>query len=234
MTTIRLIFLLFLASTTALVGAPKVVAKQTEADWRDARYEKVKFGSFVSGHIATPKGGTHKGIAIRVGEKGEGTMVFDTDLCTWRAGWTGGFLKTDPTRYGLIRPLKPDGQILFANPPTPGVANVKGSFGDSRRPKYGPLPEEWVRFKGLHVNGSDVVVQYEVGGARIYERTYLYGDEQNSIMWRRLLVKGNKRRIQIPVPFCNSFIVVQKSRNKPDREVRQPPPPPRFPRQSQP
>ena len=114
MTTIRLISFLFLGSMTVLVGAPKEIVKQTETDWRDARYEKVKFGSFVSGHIATPKGGTHKGIAIRVGNKNDGTMVFDTDLCAWRTGWTGGFLKTDPTRYGLIRALKPQGNIVYS------------------------------------------------------------------------------------------------------------------------
>ena len=85
------IFLLLLGSTVTHAAAPKEVAKQTEGDWRDGRYSKMTFGSFVSGHIATPKGSTHKGIAIRVGEKGEGTMVFDTDLCTWRAGWIGGF-----------------------------------------------------------------------------------------------------------------------------------------------
>ena len=73
----KVIYFIKLLTVTALVSAaPKEVAKQEEADWRDGRYEKVKFGPFVSGHIATPKGSTHKGIAIRVGEKGEGTMVF--------------------------------------------------------------------------------------------------------------------------------------------------------------
>ena len=61
--------------------------RQTDADWMDDRYAKTKFGPFVSGHIATPKGNTHKGIAVAVGANGAGTMVFDTDLCVWRAGW---------------------------------------------------------------------------------------------------------------------------------------------------
>ena len=73
-----------------LAAAPKKIAEQKESDWVDARYAKVTFGPFVSGNIATPKGGSNKGIAIRVGDKGEGTIVFDTDLCAWRAGWTGG------------------------------------------------------------------------------------------------------------------------------------------------
>ena len=190
-------FIILLAVASIVSAAPKEVAKQKEADWRDGRYANIKFGPFVSGHIATPKGGTHKGVAIRVGEKSENTMVFDTDLCSWRAGWTGGFLKTDPTRYGLIRALKPEGAIVFANSPAPGVADSKGSFADPRSPKYGPLSRNWVRFKGLYVNGGGVVVQYEAGGASVYERVYLGGDEKNSIMSRRILVKGNKRGAQI-------------------------------------
>ncbi|SVC97456.1 uncharacterized protein METZ01_LOCUS350310, partial [marine metagenome] len=133
MTTTLFIFLLLLCSTVTHAAAPKEVAKQTEGDWRDGRYSKVTFGPFVSGHIATPKGSTHKGIAIRVGEKGEGTMVFDTDLCAWRAGWTDGFLKTDPTRYGLIRALKPEGNVVFGRSPLPGGAKLF-SFRDPRSP----------------------------------------------------------------------------------------------------
>ena len=147
------------ASLSILSAAPKDIPKQKESDWVDARYAKVKFGPFVSGHIATPKGSTHKGIAIRVGDKGEGTMVFDTDLCTWRAGWTGGFLKTDPARYGLIRALKPDGQMVFANPPISGVADAQGSFADSRKVKHGPLPKGQVRYRGLYVGGNRIVVR---------------------------------------------------------------------------
>jgi len=171
--------LLTFALAVTIAAAPKDIPKQIEKDWVDARYAKVKFGPFVSGHIATPKGATHKGIAIRVGEQGEGTMVFDTDLCTWRAGWTGGFLKTDPARYGLIRALKPDGKILFANPPTPGVANAQGSFADPRKPKFGPLPKDWVRYRGLHLTKQGVVLEYKIGNTTVRELTYL---ESNSGM----------------------------------------------------
>jgi len=183
MTTIRLISLLFLASTIALVGAPKEIAKQKEADWRDARYEKVKFGSFVSGHIATPKGATHKGIAIRVGNKNGGTMVFDTDLCAWRTGWTGGFLKTDPTRYGLIRALKPQGNVVYSRSPMPGGAK-NFSFRDPRSTKHGPLPRDWMKYLGAHVNGQRVVLEYSLGKARILDSPWFV--EGKGVMTREI------------------------------------------------
>ena len=134
-----------------LLAAPKEIAKQKEADWSDGRYANVSFGPFASGNIATPRGGTHKGIAIRVGEKGESAMVFDTDLCAWRAGWTGGFLQTDPTRYGLIRALKPNGDILYSRSPMPGGARFF-SFRDPRSPKHGPMPQDWMQYLGVLFN----------------------------------------------------------------------------------
>ena len=177
--------LTLLALAPILTAAPKDIPKQKESDWVDARYAKVKFGPFVSGHIATPKGSTHKGIAIRVGDKGEGTMVFDTDLCTWRAGWTGGFIKTDPARYGLIRALNPDGKIEFANAPAMGVADAKGSFVDSRNPKNGPLSEGSARYKGLFVHGQRVVVRYDVNDLQIYDSPWLAENADGKIQFSR-------------------------------------------------
>jgi len=181
---------LFCLTSAILAAAPKEVPKQGEGDWVDARYAKVKFGPFVSGHIATPKGGTYKGIAIRVGEKGEGTMVFDTDLCIWRAGWTGGFLKTDPARYGLIRALKPDGKILFANPPTPGV-DLSGFsvFKDLRNPKFGPLPKGSVRFQGLSVVGNRVLVRYRIGETEVTEMPWGFVEGDTVFLTRTIQIK---------------------------------------------
>jgi len=186
MKTIPLLILLALAPI--LTAAPKDIPKQKESDWVDARYAKVKFGPFVSGHIATPKGSTHKGIAIRVGEKGEGTMVFDTDLCTWRAGWTGGFVKTDPARYGLIRALKPDGKIIFAKSPLPGVADGDGSWNDPRKVKHGPMPRDHARFKGIHINGNHTLVRYDVGETQIYDSPRLRLHPDGTVQFMRYLL----------------------------------------------
>ena len=188
MTTIRLISFLFLGSMTVLVGAPKDIPQQGERDWVDARYAKVKFGPFVSGHIATAKGSTHKGIAIRVGDKGEGTIVFDTDLCTWRAGWTGGFLKTGPARYGLINPLYPHGKSLFANPATPGVADAKGSFADPRKVKHGPLPQAYARYKGLYVGGNRIVVRYDLGETEIFDSPWMNKGQDGTDPFNRTII----------------------------------------------
>ena len=192
------LLMLCLIPAVLIAAPPKEVSKQGEGDWVDARYAKVKFGPFVSGHIATPKGGTHKGIAIRVGEKGEGTMVFDTDLCTWRAGWTGGFLKTDPARYGLIRALKPDGKIVFANPATPGVADTKGSFADPRKVKHGPLPQAYARYKGLYVGGNRIVVRYDLGETEIFDSPWMNkGQDGTDQFNRKIIIKHGSKNWKV-------------------------------------
>ncbi len=162
--------------------------RQTDADWIDDRYAKTKFGPFVSGHIATPKGSTHKGIAVAVGAKGEGTMVFDTDLCVWRAGWTGGFLKPHPRRYGLINPLTPDGTMVFSSPASPRVANEVGSFTDPRNPKNGPLPRGHVRYKGIYLAGDRAVFRYDVGKAEIYDAPWIRAGADGSLQFERVVM----------------------------------------------
>ena len=162
--------------------------RQTDADWMDDRYAKTKFGPFVSGHIATPKGSTHKGIAVAVGAKGEGTMVFDTDLCVWRAGWTGGFLKPHPRRYGLINPLTPDGTMVFSSPASPGVANEVGSFTDPRNPKNGPLPRGHVRYKGIYLAGDRVVLRYDLGKTEIYDAPWIRAGADGSLQFERVVM----------------------------------------------
>ena len=180
-----------------LAAAPKKIAEQKESDWMDARYAKVTFGPFVSGNIATPKGGSNKGIAIRVGDKGEGTIVFDTDLCAWRAGWTGGFLKTDPARYGLNRALKPDGKILFANQRKLGVANDQGTFEDPRNPKHGPLPKGHARYRGLYVNGDRVVVRYDIGETQIHDSPWLRKGADGEVRFHRdLKIERGSKAVQ--------------------------------------
>jgi len=99
-------------------------------------------------------------------------MVFDTDLCAWRAGWVEGFLLTDPTRYGLIRALKPEGKVLFSRSRMPGAAK-HFSFRDPREPKYGPLPQDWAKYLGIHVNGKRVVLEYSVGKTKILDSPWL-------------------------------------------------------------
>ena len=71
-------------------------------------------GPFLAGTLSTGKGLTLKGLAIRVGERGQAAVCFDTARLRMSAGWTGDFLQFEPRRFGLIRPPQAAGELFFA------------------------------------------------------------------------------------------------------------------------
>ena len=86
-------------------AAGKEPATQAEKDWVDSRWQQMDVGSFLSSSLNTPVGWVAKGLSIRVGEKGEASVCYDTGSPSMRAAWTGGFLKFSAGRFGLSGPL---------------------------------------------------------------------------------------------------------------------------------
>src|SRR6185369_10795599 len=141
----------FLSVATVSFAAQKEVGEQKEADWIDARWNYTELGNFHSSLLQFPNGTVAKGLSIRVGDKGEAAVAYDTATTTLRAGWAGGFLTFDGKRYGLLNPPQPAGDLRFVSPAVPAWA---GS------------PVKW---NGLHVHGPRVVLDYNVGDVRVLE-----------------------------------------------------------------
>ena len=149
------------------------------------------YGPFLSGTIesAYPAGGNYalKGLAIRVGDKKQAAVSFDTELLRYSVGWTGDYLELGYGRDGLEGHPKPKGtpkfgtkgtSIGWANPAT-GAFGVKGDDGklNDPRPKAtgtnrpeGPLPLDWAKYKGVYVDGYKTILHYTVGDADILEQ----------------------------------------------------------------
>jgi glucose/arabinose dehydrogenase len=115
----------------------------------DARWNSTEVGRFLSAVLPLPNGTVAKGLAIRVGAGGEATVAYDMATASCRASWPG-FLKFDGVRYGLMGAPKPAGEMSFV------------SANDS-------LWSAPVRWRGLHVNGPRVVLDYDVGATRVLE-----------------------------------------------------------------
>src|SRR4030095_15008303 len=73
-------------------SAGRDVASQEEKDWIDNRWSRTEVGQFLASLVDVPGGTVAKGLSIKVGERDEGTVCFDTANLSWRAAWTGGFL----------------------------------------------------------------------------------------------------------------------------------------------
>jgi hypothetical protein len=149
-------------------GASEDATRQTEADWVDDRWQRTEMGRFLGATLETPRRKTPKGIAIKLGERDEAAVCFDTDLLRYSAGWTGGFVQTQARRYGLMVAPKPAGTVQFTTAAAPGWAR-DGSFADPRTNGFGPLPRDWARYRGLHLSGARVVLSYTVGGAKVLD-----------------------------------------------------------------
>ena len=144
----------------------------------EERYETMDYGRFLTASIKAPAPGgdnnAMKGIAIRLGERGDSAICFDQDLLRVSAGWTGKFLHLMGTPYDGSHGSWPEtaGEQRFGTRPGPGWARGD-DLKDPRSEPFGSLPADWARFKGLYQSGDRVVLAYTVGGTRVLESPWV-------------------------------------------------------------
>ena len=148
--------------------------------WKKMNYGPVQFWTIqvAGGNIA------YKGIAVRLDEgpggiaRGNKWMLYDHDTMRVAAAWEGNgyidwrgiaFDQSHGSHASLV------GNKAFENPVGPGVGRPSdGSFEDPRflgrdgKP-YGPLPRDWVHYKGLYLHGNRAVIRYTIGSTEIRE-----------------------------------------------------------------
>ncbi|MEY4692289.1 MAG: hypothetical protein RIT19_2614 [Verrucomicrobiota bacterium] len=124
---------------------------QAEKDWVDNRWQRTDIGPFLASSVRLPDGSSVvRGLTVRVGP--EASVLYDLAQGSVRAVWTGGFLKFDATRFGLIGTPVPDGRMAWTS--------------DPQRPEKALVP----RFLGQHVTPAGLVLDWQVGGVLIRER----------------------------------------------------------------
>lgn len=125
--------------------------RQGEKDWVDGRWQQTDMGPWLASSLSTPGGIVARGLSIRLGDEGGAALCFDTAGLSVRGGWTGGLLKPDAARYGLLKPIKPDGPWAFHAP--------RGAAWNTTN----------LQWEGYSVNGSRVVLRYRVSGTSVRE-----------------------------------------------------------------
>jgi len=134
-----------------------------------------------------------KGINVRLDpgqggvSKGQAWMVYDEDTMRVAAAYTGdsfvdwrgiAFDGSHGTHTSI------SGDVAFEMPDAPAWQHPeKQSWEDERITgrdgrRFGPLPRDWVHYKGLYYHGEKVVVQYTVGENNFLEHPSVldYGD----------------------------------------------------------
>ncbi len=173
-----------LAARLTSVGEPAISGRepgsQGEKDWVDNRWQDTDVGPFLASNLRLPDGSViAKALTIRVGERGEGAVVYDTETCTLRAAWTGGFLKFDAGRFGLI------------GMPTIAGATAFTSLGENQ-PHSGTR-----RFIGLHRGQGGPVLEYTLNGVRVLERVDSLQSPVGPVFRRSLWVGPRRERLTL-------------------------------------
>jgi hypothetical protein len=143
------------ASSAQSAGEPPASGRepgvQAEKDWVDNRWQRSEVGPFLASSVRLPDGSSVvRGLTVRLGH--QGSVLYDLAQGSVRAVWSGGFLKFDATRFGLIGTPVPEGTVLWV--------------GDGQRPEKAAVP----RFLGQHHTPSGVVLDWEVQGVLVRER----------------------------------------------------------------
>lgn len=188
-------------------GEAAVGFKWTEQDSVDNRLQQMDVGQFYSATIWTPKEMTLKGIAVRIGEKSEASILFDTELLRVVCGWTGEFLEFNPARYGIIGPPKVGKDIAFHSPRQPGWSR-EGQFNDPRPKPFGPLPREWAKYRGLHLHGDRVVFEYTVGLQQIVvlESPWIETIDGEKVFSRELEIAASDTELELLLTSAGELV----------------------------
>jgi hypothetical protein len=174
--------------------ATRPAAKNPAGPKPPPRHQQIDHGPFVTATIPTqwPEGGiVNKAVAVRLKEwtapgtvSPVGGVLFDTDTCTTVAGWSTSTgwkpskaayveFSKDWTSVRDARSVKLTGTQVFGTKGGPGWAKPGAGGGeawkDPRPAGFGPLPRDWVKYRGLYRAGDEVVFSYSVGQRDVLE-----------------------------------------------------------------
>ncbi|MEX2214658.1 MAG: DUF6797 domain-containing protein [Phycisphaeraceae bacterium] len=188
---IALLFLAFVAP----VGAQN--KPKSDARWMNSQLGPTFASTFQ--FKAKGRNGVAKGLAIRIGDKGEAAVLFDTDTASYAAGWVGDFVVIKAGRDALLDNDAPGEQNLaWSTPSGPGWA--KGNDWSDPRPRaHGPLPRDHTKFKGHWMHGDRVVLHYTVGGVDVIESPWAAPVEKTTQFIRSFEIAPSKEKMVLLV-----------------------------------
>jgi hypothetical protein len=172
--------------------------RATDVDWVDGRLRQMDTGPTFNATMRYQHGWrpvtVYKGTAIRIGDKGEGGVIFDRNQLGLAAGWTGGWLNHSDRRFGLLNTPTPAGRMLTSTASGPGWAGPTGKY-----PPTAPLPHAWGRYKGLYLHGNRAVLSYLVEGVEVLESPWMETVGGQTVLTRTGEVGPCEKTLNLPL-----------------------------------
>lgn len=167
------------------------LVEEPETAERPPEYLRMDFGNVLFGTYQIEPGPigpqvniAQKGVAIRLDpgaggiSHGKAWAVYDHDTLRLAAFYTGenfvdwkgiDFDGSHGTHTSIV------GERLVVNDDSPGWAHPETGDWDATRVigkdgrRFGPIPRDWARYRGLHLTAAGPVLDYTVGDTRILE-----------------------------------------------------------------
>lgn len=140
------------------------------AKWK---WEQMDQGPFFTSNVEFSKTNTAlKVVTLRLSDgtnREAAAVAFDTMTLRWAGAWVGGFLHLPKGRDGLEGLPKPAGEMGWITPMGPGWGK-DSILADPRPSPHERLPDNWAKWRGLHLQGDSVVLDYSVGGVSVLEK----------------------------------------------------------------
>ncbi|MEZ5326072.1 MAG: DUF6797 domain-containing protein [Verrucomicrobiales bacterium] len=177
----------------------------------DPHYKRMNFGPYLFWTYQVDDNNiAYKALAVRLDpgpggvSKGRAWMIYDHDTMRVAAAYTGdkfvnwrgiAFDGSHGTHTSIV------GDKLFVNPVGPGIARpTDGTWEDPRmlgrdEKPYGPLPRDWAHYKGLFIDGDQVVLRYTVGTAEVLESPGFTDFGETPIFTRTLNISKSNQDI---------------------------------------
>jgi len=111
--------------------------------------------------------------ALTVALGGGATIGYDLHTMDQVGVWSGGFLDLRATQHHRLRgegQPRPAGKLLAGLDGWRWGHAGKLDYAADRKPARGPLPADMLEYRGYHLHGDRLVLEYRIDGRRILER----------------------------------------------------------------
>ena len=188
----------------------------------DRAWAKMDYGPHLNLTLELGNDGNNiaqKGIAVRLNpgpggvSHGSHWLLYEHDTMRVAAAWTGDeFIDWNGINFNDKHQVHPRivGPVHFANPTKPGWGQPStGSFEDPRLvgrdgKHYGPMPKDWMQYKGIYQYGSQSVIAYSIGQTNVLELPGIQTLGNETVWTRTINLEPTDQPLAIQVAHIES------------------------------
>ncbi|MGN6544797.1 MAG: DUF6797 domain-containing protein, partial [Aureliella sp.] len=142
---------------------------QNEATWENDAWNDTVLGSVQAGVFRAPKLVVPRAVCLQLGDENQIAVCFDPDTLSYRAMWSGGFIKFSKIRHGFMHGLEAAGTLrdlpADATRPVEPLAANRDAHADRD-----------VEYHGFYRIGPRVVFAYRIGETEYIDAPWAEGD----------------------------------------------------------